>query len=203
MEEKDRWGAQVEYLKLAIALSTTLIAAAAVIYVDEAKIPTDSLSRAALLLGVGCFLCLLVASAASLGLLSNHLVYFQAPAQNLATAAAPGATSTNPLPLNKYVRWSLHLANASFSFLCLAAIIFAGFFGVRSFASRPPAFERAIALGKSGLVLDPSKNETATLKSVDLQGDAYSMTFVLSPGGGIATAVVDNNGDRLKSVKKP
>jgi hypothetical protein len=82
--------------------------------------------------------------------------------------------------------------------MCLAV-----FFGMRTWIASGPAFQRAIALGKGSLQLDPAKGETAYVKLIDLQGDTYVMTFVLNPGGGTATVVTDDAGTKLKSMKKP
>jgi hypothetical protein len=39
--ENERWSAHLEYLKVAVALSTATLAAAAAVYSDPSKIPTD------------------------------------------------------------------------------------------------------------------------------------------------------------------
>jgi hypothetical protein len=73
MNENEKWSFHVEYLKLAIALATAVIAAAAAIYVDSSKIPMDS-TRYFLLYGIGAFFAMLITSVWSLALLGSHLV---------------------------------------------------------------------------------------------------------------------------------
>ena len=75
MTETDRWGAHLEYFKLSIALTTALIAAAAAIYFDFAKIPTDNISRFLLLASVVLFSITLVSSVWGVAALSNHLLH--------------------------------------------------------------------------------------------------------------------------------
>ena len=186
MQENDRWGFHLEYLKIAIALSTALIAAAAAIYVDNSKIPADQ-SRYLLAAGVGVFFLMLIVSVVSLSYLANHLIHFP-------------ATGT---PANQYRWWAVFWANASFGCLIVGALLLGGFFGLRTWNAGGPAFERAIAIARRGLDLDPAKNEAAVLKTIDLQGDRYVLTFVIAPGGGTATVTTDAGGSRLEQVRKP
>jgi hypothetical protein len=188
MEENERWSFHLEYLKVAIALSTAVIAAAAAIYVDDSKIPTDSTGYF-LVVGVALFVVMLIFSAASLGLLSSRIALFNPP-----PAAPPSARLT---------WWAITCANISFVVLILGSISLALFFGMRTWNAGGPAFQRAIALGQRSLQLDPAKGQTASVKSIDLQGDTYVITFVLSPGSGTATVVTDDAGTKLKSMKKP
>ena|SRR5271155_1500967 len=190
MKETDFWSFHLEYLKIAIALSTAVIAAAAAIYVDETKIPTD-FSKYWLFSSIALFALMLICSTASLGLLGNHMV--TNTFENNADKVKP--SSSNGL--------AVHCANGSFTFLILAVISLTIFLWVRTWAAERPTYERAIALAKSGLQLDPTKNETASLKTLDLQGSTYQMTFALAPGGGIATVVTDDKGTTLKSAKRP
>jgi hypothetical protein len=73
MDTHDRWGAHLEYFKLSIALTTALIAAAAAIYVDASKIPTDY-SRYVLLGGVGMFALTFICSVWGVAILASYLV---------------------------------------------------------------------------------------------------------------------------------
>ncbi|MGH6644462.1 MAG: hypothetical protein ACRED3_17375 [Bradyrhizobium sp.] len=116
MEEKDAWSVHVEYLKLAIALSTAVIAATVAIYVDNSKIPTGQIelcgfaltARLLLLLGVGSFLGVLVTSLLTVMFLANHFVTFQSSPLSraaawvkiAATAAATASASTEAIKAN-------------------------------------------------------------------------------------------------------
>jgi uncharacterized membrane protein len=121
MEEKDRWSVHVEYLKLAIALATALIAAGAAIYVDASKIPTDD-SRYLLLVGVGAFFITLLCSLYSIASLANHFLHLPradvAEQPDQAQALAPERTAR----AKRVTRW----ANASFIFLGLGAAVLGG-----------------------------------------------------------------------------
>src|SRR5207253_2777673 len=87
MEEKDRWSIHIEYLKVAIALATALIAAGAAIYIDVSKIPTDY-SRYILLAGVGVFFIMLASSVWAVASLANHFLH------EPRAGTAPPATGT-------------------------------------------------------------------------------------------------------------
>lgn len=94
MEEKDSWSILVEYLKVAIALSAAIIAAAAAIYVDNAKIPSGSVefpwfelpTRYFLFGGILCFFLVLLTSVLTLGFLSNH--FLKSPSKTVSSIAA-------------------------------------------------------------------------------------------------------------------
>jgi hypothetical protein len=189
MEENDRWGLHVEYLKLAIGLSTAVIAAAAAIYVDDTKIPSDN-TRYLLLAGIVSFAFVLLASVCALGKLSNYIAYFP---------AAGGATAAD----TKKAWWAVFCANTSFVLLVASAGVFGLYFGIRTLDAGGPAFERAIATGKKSLDLDLTKGETAALKSIELQGDKYVMTFLIAPSNIIAVSTTDAAGTKLQSLKKP
>src|ERR1700722_19848378 len=102
MEEKDSWSILLEYLKLAIGLSTAIIAAAAAFYVDNSKIPTGQLTvcgfaipaRYLLLVGVAAFGLVLACALFTMGFLSNHFVKFPTAARSSAAAGAKSATAS-------------------------------------------------------------------------------------------------------------
>jgi hypothetical protein len=191
MEEDDRWGLHLEYLKLAIGLSTAVIAASAAIYSEDTKIPTDD-SRYLLLVGVIAFALVLIASILGLGKLSDYIAYF------------PGGTTPAEVAQHKKKAWwAVFWMNTSFGLLIVSAVLVGGFFVVRTWNAGGPAFERAIAVGKRSLNLDLSKNESATLKSIELQGDKYVMVFQIAPSNAMATAITDAAGTKLQSLKKP
>jgi hypothetical protein len=190
MEENDRWSLHVEYLKLAIGLSTAVIAAGAAIYVDDTKIPPDD-ARYLLLFGIISFALTLIASVLGLGKLSDYIAYFP-PAGTAPTDAH-----------KKKAWWAVFWANTSFTLLVISALLVGGFFGLRTWTAGGPAFERAITIGKRSLNLDLSIGETAALKSIELQGDKYVMVFQIAPSNVLATAITDAAGTKLQSLKKP
>lgn len=195
MEVHDRWGAHLEYFKLSIALTTALIAAAAAIYVDDSKIPTDD-SRFLLLSGVGLFVVTLICSIIGVARLGNHLINFPA---DLATASQ--TERDNATTRSRKVTW---WANKSFFFLLASAVVLGAFFGFRTFQIGKASYERAIAIATSvnGALLDASKNETAHLKSLDLQADNYQMTFQINPGPGTTTIITNSAGTKLTSAHR-
>ncbi len=93
-------------------------------------------------------------------------------------------------------------ARISFVMLLVAGATLGAFFVLRTLRGHDPAFEQAVVLGKTSLHLDSSKNETATLKTLDLQGSTWIMTFVVNPSGYMATVVTDDRGVILKSMKR-
>jgi hypothetical protein len=185
MEENDRWSAHVEYLKLAIALATALIAAAAAIYVDTTKIPTDN-SRYLLLFAISMFFLTLITSLWSLACLGTHLR--QAGATGATDDAANAATT---------------LANASFILLAISTGVLGVFFGLRT-VSGAPSFERSIATAETAKkpLIDVAKGETASLKSLELQGQNYQMVFQVNPGPSTITVITDASGANLQSAKR-
>ena len=198
MEEKDRWSVHLEYLKMAIALSTALIAAGAAIYVDTSKIPTDN-SRYLLLAGIGIFFVTLFCSVYSIASLANHFLHL--PRSGVADPAADQARLNveRTKRANSVIWW----ASASFIFLGLGTAVLGGFFGVRTFTAGTP-FEQAIvtANAASSKLIDPNKGESEKLKSVEVQIDTYVVTYEVTPGGSSIVVVTDSLGTNLKSVKR-
>jgi 4-amino-4-deoxy-L-arabinose transferase-like glycosyltransferase len=217
MTENDRWGAHLEYFKLSIALTTALIAAAAAIYFDFAKIPTDY-SRYILLVGVVLFSITLGFSVLGVAKLGNYLLYVPrdtttpaaaqtaTAAQTAAPTAAQTATPTAAQidDMNRLSRLVVKCANVSFFSLVAAVIALGWFFWVRTFQIAEASFERAIAsaLIANRNLVDATKGETVTLKSLDLQGNNYQLTFQISPGPGTTTIVTDGAGTKVTSARR-
>lgn len=201
MEEKDRWSIHLEYLKMAIALATALIAAGAAIYVDASKIPTDN-SRYLLLGGIGIFFVTLFCSVYSIAGLANHFLHLpQAGVPDPTDAAQLAKLKTDRTGRAKSVTgW----ASASFIFLCLGAAVLGGFFGIRTFSAGTP-FDQAVATANaaSAKLIDPKKGESEKLKSVEVQTDSYRVTYEVTPGAGTIVAITDSSGASLKSVTRP
>jgi hypothetical protein len=200
MDEKDRWSIHLEYLKMAIALATALIAAGAAIYVDASKIPTDS-SRYVLLSGIGTFFVALLCSVYSIARLANHFLH-------LPQANVPDPTVDKELEelkkartarANSVTRW----ANASFVCLGLGAALLGAFFGIRTFTAGTP-FEQAIATANasSTKLVNTSKGESARLKSVEVQTDTFRVTYEVAPGGASIVVVTDSLGTNLKTATR-
>jgi hypothetical protein len=216
MEEKDRWSVHVEYLKIAIALATALIAAAAAIYVDVSKIPVDQ-SRYFLLAGVAVFFVTLISSVWSIASLSNHFIHAarEGPAvlsptsavdgPNIPTPAAQGGTpKQSSSGRNLRARRAVWWANISFFSLAVGAGLLALFFALRTINSGGMLFERAIGISEaaSRKLIDSAK-ETISLKSIEHQGgDTYRLIFQVSPGPGNITVVTDPLGANLKSATR-
>jgi hypothetical protein len=196
MNENDRWGAHLEYFKLSIALTTALVAAAAAIYVDVSKIPADN-SRYLLLAGVGVFSITLICSVWGLAALGNHLLHV--PPLGTTTP-----TATQSADMNRRSLWVVRWGNASFVTLVIAAVLLGSFFALRTFQIGQTSYERAIATASiaNGGLVNASKGETATLKSLDLQGNNYQLTFQISPGPGTTTIVTDSTGTKLTSAHR-
>jgi hypothetical protein len=73
MNDKDKYSAHLEYLKVAITISTALLAVAAAIFSDSSKMPVDA-SRYALLTSAGFVFVTLVSSIFAIVYLCNFLV---------------------------------------------------------------------------------------------------------------------------------
>jgi hypothetical protein len=202
MEEKDRWSIHIEYLKIAIALATALIAAGAAIYVDVSKIPTDH-SRYILLGGIGVFFLTLITSVYSVASLGNHFLH-----EPRAGAVAPVAGTPEAAALaearNRRARRVVRWANFSFFALVLGAGLLGCFFTIRTLDAGGTAFERAIATANvaSGKLVETAKGESETLKSIEALTDSYRLVFEVAPGGGNITVLTDALGTNLKSATR-
>jgi hypothetical protein len=182
MEENERWSIHLESLKLAIGLSTALLAAAAAIFVDNSKIPADD-SRYLLLFGVAAFVPALIFSLVSLAYLGNHMVYFGTPA-------------AVTVPPNRRVRTAVIALNISFCFLLGAALLLGAFFGVRTVHPGDSPIAQAVATGRNALqpFLDRARDETGALTSFERRGDQYRLVFAVSPGPGNIIVTTDAAG---------
>lgn len=189
MDEKDRWSVHVEYLKLAIALATALIAAAAAIYVDDTKIPSD-VSRYFLIGGIAVFFVTLICSVWSLASLGNLLIHV--PRQD-ATPATPA--------INPHARRAVLLANLSFVCLVGGVGLLVTFFLLRTFNAGGASFERALATAKIANRDLTAKGEAVSLKSIEFVGNEFQLIFQITPGPGTTAIVTDGNGT-FKSSKR-
>ena len=172
-----------------------MIAAAAAIYVDSSKIPLDY-SRFVLLAGVAIFFVTLISSVLGVAFLGNHLLHFvNQPATGTLTDAQRNA-------MDRRSRRIVRSANWSFGSLLTASAALGIFFGIRTIQEPQTSFERAIAtagIANQSLV---NKSETATLKTIDLQGQKYQLVFQISPGPGTTTIVTDATGEKLTSAHR-
>lgn len=204
MNEKDKWSVHVEYLKLAIALSTALIAAGAAIYVDSTKIPTDW-SRYVFLAAAGAIFMTLLFSLLSIAEISNHLIY--SPVAQPAAAPAPATpVAANPTatPTNTRTRRAVTYANLSFLSLAVSVACLAIFFGARTLVHGGPSFERALSSATSASVklLNGAKGESAAWKSVELGADGYVIVFQVAPTSEQITVQTDVQGGTIKSARR-
>jgi hypothetical protein len=96
------------------------------------------------------------------------------------------------------------LANASFFSLFAAGVVLVVFFGIRTFQAGEVSYQRAIttAASANATLVNSSKNETATLKSLDLQGDKYQLVYQITLGPGTTTIVTDSAGTQLISAHR-
>ncbi len=73
MSDQEKWSAHLEYLKVAITLSTAILAVSAGVFADSSKIPVDS-SRIALLISALFVFLTLVFSIIGVIRLSNFYI---------------------------------------------------------------------------------------------------------------------------------
>ncbi len=206
MNEKDRWSVHVEYLKLAIALSTALIAAGAAIYVDPMKIPPDW-SRYIFLAAAGAIFLTLIFSLLSTAALSNHFIHSPiAPPATATTAgaAAPAIATPPATPTSARAKRAVKYANWSFFALAASVACLAGFFATRTLLLGGPSFERAVNSGAtaSAKLVNSAKGESTSLTSVELRGDSYVLVFRVIPTSETITVHMDVQGGIIKSAQR-
>jgi hypothetical protein len=211
MEENERWSIHLEYLKLAIALATALIAAAAAIYVDGAKIPVDD-SRFILLGAIALFALMLVSSVWSIGKLGNHLIHFgraaagatTAPASPTVTPVTPATPTVTSTPDNRRAKSAVQAANVSFGCLVLGAFLLVAFFTVRTLSIPVNSFDHALqtATRAANTLVDKAKGESLSLKSVDGQSAKWVLDFSIPPSGQTIIVETDAAGDKILAARR-
>jgi hypothetical protein len=168
--ENNRWSAHLEYLKVAIALSTATLAVAAAVYSDPAKVPTDSSKNV-------LFAC----AAAVLVTLIMSVFAIISVANRVADKTAKASTFLITF-------WS----GLSFFALIVSGALLLYFFGLRtlSVTSGPQqAIDAGLAIvEKQGI---KANNETVTLASLEAKADKYYLTFKVEPTAKTAAVVYD------------
>jgi len=78
------------------------------------------------------------------------------------------------------------------------------FFAIRTIDAGSMSFDRAIATGNEAnrKLIDATKGESASLKSIEVQGDSYRLVFQISPGGANITVLTDALGRNVKSATR-
>ena len=194
MNEKDKWSVHVEYLKLAIALSTALIAAGAAIYTDAAKVPTDWSRFVFLAAAVTVFLTLLC-SLLSTAALSNHMIH---------TAGSPPTPgSATAAQANLRARRVIVYANLSFLSLALSVAFLGGFFAIKTFEPDGTLFDRALsaAMAAGSRHINLTAGETLALGSFGRQGSDYIIAFKIIPTPESVWVQTDAQGKVIRSVR--
>ena len=164
---------------------------------DASKIPVDN-SRYVLLAGVAIFFATLISSVLGVAFLGNHLLHFVSP------PATGALTDAQRNAMDRRSRRVVRSANWSFGSLLAASAALGVFFGIRTVEEPQTSFERAIATAAiaNKTLVDSGKDETATLKTIDLQGNKYQLVFQIGPGAGTTTIVTDATGEKLTSARR-
>jgi hypothetical protein len=167
--ENNRWSAHLEYLKVAIALSTATLAVAAAVYSDPAKVPADS-SKNVLFACAAAVLVTLIMSVFAIIAVANRVA-----------DKAPGVSTF----------WITCWSGLSFFALIVSGGLLLIFFGMRtlSVVSGP---QQAIDAGQAFVEKQAAKaNETVALSSLEARADKYYLTFKIEPTAKTADVVYD------------
>ena len=160
MNDKDRWSAHLEYLKVAITLATAILVAAAAIYSDSSKVPTDN-SKYVLLISAIFVFATLVSSILAVIKLSNYLIR---PDLNIVDRQQAAQITRR----------------AGVSFFCLTATGFfiLIFFAMRTFggASIPPANAISEVTRTLSQQIDTQK-ESLRFNSFEAKGGKYLISY--------------------------
>jgi hypothetical protein len=118
--------------------------------------------------------------------------------------AAQQAVSAPAAGRNRQARAAVTLANLSFFTLLIGAGLLILFFAFRTYNIGGMAFERAIAIANvaNKTLIDATKGESTSLKSLELQGDTYRLVFQITPGSGTTTILTDSLGTNVKSATR-
>jgi hypothetical protein len=190
MNDKDKWSAHLEYLKVAITLATAMLTVAAAIYSDPSKIPTDNSKFALLVCAIFVFLTL-VSSVTAVIHLSNYLIRPVDP-------AAPDVADDRR-------RGSKITVAAGASFFCLVAtgLCILVFFSWRTFSHEPTpplvAIEAVTEILKGQI---DSRTESLSLDSFEARGNEYLLDYTIVPGGNKFHSSFDPKAGRVESIKR-
>ena len=175
MQEHERWGVHLEYLKVAIALATTLLTVAAAVYFDASKVPADN-SRFLLLACAVAVLWTLIYSVLALIALANRLVLF--------TAGTAG-TSPPTLPITQR-------SGLSFFGLIVTGVLLFAFFAWRTVTGGVAGPQQAIEAGQALVAKQvATANDAVALSTLDTKADKFHLVFKVTPAGKTATVIYD------------
>ena len=171
MNDKDKWSGHLEYLKVAITLSSAILAVAATIYSDPQKIPPD-VSKFFLLLSVIGVFATLVASIVSIIFLCNYLIR-SVPAD--ADQAAQEAQQRG--------RKITIAAGASFYLFIASGFFLLAFFALRSFSgggiTSPIQATETVSNILKGQISRPNAN--LVFDGLQLKNGHYQIDYTVMP----------------------
>ncbi|NPV19946.1 hypothetical protein [Bradyrhizobium aeschynomenes] len=185
MNDKDKWSAHLEYLKVAITLSTAILAVAAAIYSDATKIPNDA-SKWALLASVIFVLLTLVTSISGVIYLSNFLI--RTVDATLDTGRARKITKS-----------------AGASFFCFLATGFCIllFFLMRSFGggvSLPASAVDSVSALLRKQISDPA--DRLNFVRFEMKGSKYIVDYMINQGPTSFRASVDVTTGQVELIER-
>ena len=181
MNDKDKWSAHLEYLKVAITLSTAILAVAAAIYSDPTKIPAGTASYMLLLAAIFVFLTL-VASILAIIFLCNYLIRATGAGRPARITAASGI---------------------SFFGLVAAGFFILLFFFVRTFTGGPMISAlQATETVSSVLKGRVTPNESVVLDSIKHDGNEYVLDYSVMPSNAKYQASVSATDGHVEWIKR-
>lgn len=189
MNDKDRWSAHLEYIKVAIALATAILAASAAIYSDTSKIPHDDSKYILLVCALFVFFTL-VTSIVAVIYLCNYLIRPTDP--------------NKPDPAGDRQRGIKITQASGASFFCLVATGFCVivFFVWRTFSNEPalpPTAIESVAEILKGQI--NSSAERLSLDSFETKGNRYLLDYTVVPGGKKFHVSFDPTTGLVESIK--
>lgn len=173
MKENERWSIHLEYLKLAIALATGILTAAAAVYWDASKVPGDG-SRWVLLASALAVVVTLVYSVLAVIALANRV----------ALSGLSGVTAPATEPITRR-------AGVSFFALIATGILLFAFFAWRTVLGGTPGPLQAIGATQPMVERQFAKaSEPVVLASLETKSDGIHLVFKVGTTR-TATAVYD------------
>lgn len=186
MNDKDKWSAHLEYLKVAITLSTAILTVAAAIYSDATKIPSDASKYILLTSAIFVFLTL-VTSITGVIHLSNFLIR---------------PTDDKALDTSRANRITRAAGASFFSFLATGVCIIT-FFLMRTISSGVTLPASAIDSVSSILkkqITDPA--ERLVFERFEVKGAKYVIDYTIAPGSTIVRASVDTGTGLIETIER-
>jgi hypothetical protein len=185
MNDKDKYSAHLEYLKVAITISTALLAVAAAIFSDSSKMPVDA-SRYALLTSAGFVFVTLVSSIFAIVYLCNFLV--RSDEQDTTGA-------------NKITRAS----GVSFFSIVLAGAFVLVFFFARTLGGATAAVPASQAVDTVSNVLKTqmsNQQESLILTELRRESGSYILSYSIVPGSTKIQASVSASSGQVEWIKR-